>query len=211
MCYARKKLFYFIGRALQDELDIADQSQESAPSENVVRLRVVLENFKPVMKSAVKELRRAGLLLDIFGLDMNLQSTSQPTFSEPPHKPLSCQITVLCNDIQLVLRKLNYAIFRGEVFKMAAKSKFTFQYLCSMKTFLHNLMGNEAFKDRLVQHMQRVLPILSEPESSVIPQLKINRDLVEVQGGWFWSFSAGSFVHGIISESQVRGILTLTI
>ena len=197
MCYARKKLFYFIGRALQDELDITDQSQESAPSENVVRLRVVLENFKPMMKSAVKELRRAGLLLDIFGLDMNLQSTSQPTFSEPPHKPLSCQITVLCNDIQLVLRKLNYAIFRGEVFKMAAKSKFTFQYLCSMKTFLHNLMG--------------VLPILSEPESSVIPQLKINRHLVEVQGGWFWSFSAGSFVHGIISESQVTGILTLTI
>ena len=172
---------------------------------------MVLENFKPMMKSAVKELRRAGLLLDIFGLDMNLQSTSQPTFSEPPHKPLSCQITVLCNDIQLVLRKLNYAIFRGEVFKMAAKSKFTFQYLCSMKTFLHNLMGNEAFKDRLVQHMQRVLPILSEPESSVIPQLKINRDLVEVQGGWFWSFPAGSFVHGIISESQMRGILTLTI
>jgi len=65
-----------------------------------------------------------------------------------------------------------------------------------MKTFLHNLMGNEAFKDRLVQHMQRVLPILSEPESSIIPQLKINRDLVEVQGGWFWSFSAGPFVHG---------------
>ena len=87
---------------------------------------------------------------------------------------------------------------------MTTKSQFTYQYLCNMKTFLNNLMGNEAFKDRLVQHIQRVLPILSEPESSVIPQLKVNRDLIEVQGGWFWSFSAGSFVQGILSESQVR-------
>ena len=98
------------------------QSQESSPSENVLRLCVVLENFKPMMTSSVKELRRAGLLLDTFGLDMNLpNSTSQPTWSEEaPHKPLSCQITVLCNDIQLILRKLNYAIYRGEIYKMAA-------------------------------------------------------------------------------------------
>ena len=181
------------------------QSQDqSAPSENVVRLRVVLENFKPMMTSTVKELRRAGLLLDTFGLDINLPNESQPALPEQaPHKPLSCQITVLCNDIQLVLRKLNYAVFRGEVYKMTTKSQFTYQYLCNMKTFLNNLMGNEAFKDRLVQHIQRVLPILSEPENSIIPQLKVNRDLIEVQGGWFWSFSAGSFVQGILSESQV--------
>ena len=196
----------FISSALQDELDINSQSQDqSAPSENVVRLRVVLENFKPMMTSTVKELRRAGLLLDTFGLDINLPNESQPAWPEQAlHKPLSCKITVLCNDIQFVLRKLNYAVYRGEVYKMTTKSQFTYQYLCNMKTFLNNLMGNEAFKDRLVQHIQRVLPILSEPESSVIPQLKVNRDLIEVQGGWFWSFSAGSFVQGILSESQVR-------
>ena len=72
-----------------------------------------------------------------------------------------------------------------------------------MKTFLLNLMGNETFKDRLVQHFQRVLPLLSEPESSLISQLKIDRNLVEVQDGWLWSFSAGSFVQGVIPESEV--------
>ena len=67
-------------------------------------------------------------------------------------------------------------------------------------------MGNEFFKERLVQHFQRVLPLLSEPESSLIGQLKIDRDLVEVQDGWLWSFSAGSFLQGAIPESQVRRI-----
>jgi len=197
-----------IGRALQEELhgDFHEESQESAPTENVVRLRVVLESFQTMMAASVSELRRAGLVLDTFGFDNNLQSTSQTALPDPPHKPLSCPVTVLCNDIQIVMKKLQYAVYRGEVYKLAAKSQFTFQYLCTMKTFLHSLMGNEAFKDRLVQHIQRVLPILSEPESSFIRQIKIDRDLIEVQDGWFWSFSSGSFVQGIISESQVRRI-----
>ena len=85
-----------------------------------------------------------------------------------------------------------------------AESQFTFKFLCPMKTFLLNLMGNETFKDRLVKHFQHVLPLLSEPESNLISQLTIDRNLVEVQDGWLWSFSAGSFVQGVISESKVR-------
>lgn len=197
-------------RALQEELhvDIPEEYQESALTENVVRLRVVLESFQTMMTASVSELRRAGLVLDTFGLDNKLQSTSQSALSDRPHKPLSCPITVLCNDIQIVMKKLQYAVYQ-----LAAKSQFTFQYLCTMKTFLHNLMGNEAFKDRLVLHIQRVLPILSEPESSLIRQIKIDRDLIEVQDGWFWSFSSGSFVQGTISGSQVRcmyGTILLT-
>ena len=86
-----------------------------------------------------------------------------------------------------MLRKLNYPTFRGEVFKMVAKSKFTFQYPC-IKHFCTTWLGNEAFRDRLVRHMQRILPILSKPESSPISQLKMNKDLIEMQRGWFWSF-----------------------
>ena len=77
-----------------------------------------------------------------------------------------------------------------------------------MKTFLLNLMGKETFKDRLVQHFQRVLPLLSEPESNLISQLTIDRNLVEVQDGWLWSFSAGSFVQGVIPESEVSRTCT---
>ena len=94
-------------------------------------------------------------------------------------------------------------MYRGDVYKKVAESQFTFKFLCPMKTFLLNLMGNETFKDRLVQHFQRVLPLLSEPESNLISQLTIDRNLVEVQDGWLWSFSAGSFVQGVIPESEV--------
>ena len=99
-------------------------------------------------------------------------------------------------------------MYRGDVYKRVAESQFTFKFLCPMKTFLLNLMGNETFKDRLVQHFQRVLPLLSEPESNLISQLTIDRNLVEVQDGWLWSFSAGSFVQGVIPESEVSRTCT---
>lgn len=101
------------------------------------------------------------------------------------------------------MKKLHFSVYRGDVYKKVAESQFTFKFLCPMKTFLLNLMGNETFKDRLVQHFQRVLPLLSEPEGNLISQLKIDRNLVEVQDGWLWSFSADSFVQGVIPESEV--------
>ena len=157
-----------------------------------------------MLTTSVGELRRASIEIDTFGLDGIDSSTTQTSLSSSPQKPLSCPVAVLCNGIQLAMRKLYYTVHRGEVCKQVPKSQFTYSYLCPMKTFLHHLMGNEVFKDRLVQHIQQVLPILSEPECSLMRQLKIEKDLVEVQDGWFWSFSSGSFIQEIIPESQVR-------
>ena len=54
---------FFIDSALQDEIDISDdeQSQEMLSAKNVVRVQVLREEFKPMMTTSVRELRRAGL------------------------------------------------------------------------------------------------------------------------------------------------------
>ena len=144
--------------------------------------------------------------MDVFGLDDSVTAAAMQTTKSSLNKPLSCPIKILGNDIQLAMKKLHYVTYRGDVYKKVAEAQFTFQYLCSMKTFLHKLMGNEAFKDRLVQHLPRQLPTLSEPESSLMHQLKIDKDLIEVNDGWFWSFTSGSFVQGIIPDSQVKNM-----
>ena len=174
ICFEFFLPFLLYCRALQQELAVSDDegSQFSSLTENVVRLRVVNKDFKAMMVNSVSELRRAGLMIDTFGLDDIVPSTTQTSVSPSLHKPLSNPVTVLCNDIQLAMRKLHYTIYRGDIYKQVAKAHFTFQYLCSMKTFLHSLMGNQAFKDRLIQHIQRVLPIMSEPDSSLMPNSK---------------------------------------
>ena len=54
---------FFIDSALQDEIDISDdeQSQEMLSAKNMVRVQVLREEFKPMMTTSVRELRRAGL------------------------------------------------------------------------------------------------------------------------------------------------------
>ena len=152
---------FFIDSALQDEIDISDdeQSQEMLSTENVVRVRVLREEFKPMMTTSIRELRRAGLKIDCFGLHENESSTPGVEIPCTPHKPLSCPLTVLCNDIHAAMKKLQFSVYRGDVYKKVAESQFTFKFLCSMKSFLLNLMGNKCFKDRLVQHFQRVLTL----------------------------------------------------
>ena len=56
-------LLFFIDSALQDEIDISDdeQSQEMLSTENVDRVQVLREEFKPMMTTSVRELLRAGL------------------------------------------------------------------------------------------------------------------------------------------------------
>ncbi|CAH3146185.1 unnamed protein product [Porites lobata] len=167
-------------------------------TENVVHVRVLREEFKPMMTTIYPRIA---------------PRCSTPGVEIPctPHKPLSCLLTVLCNDIHAAMKKLQFSVYRGDVYKKVAESQFTFKFLCSMKSFLLNLMGNECFKDRLVQHFQRVLALLSEPESSLIGQLNIDRNLVEVQNGWFWSFSEGAFAQGVIPESEVRAYVFISI
>ena len=165
--------------------------------------RVLLDEFKPMMAASIQELRRAGLKIDCFGLHEDTDRMLSVALPSMLNKPLSCPITVLCNDICAAMKKLHFSVYRGDVYKKVAESQFTSKFLCPMKTFLLNLMGNETFKDRLVQHFQHVPPLLSEPEGSLISQLKIDHNLIEVQDGWLWSFSAGSFVQGVIPESEV--------
>ena len=49
-------------RALQEQIEISgdEQSQEVSSTENVVRVRVLHEDFKPMMAASIQELRRAG-------------------------------------------------------------------------------------------------------------------------------------------------------
>ena len=89
----------FVDSASQDEINISDgkQSQEILSTENVLRVRVLREEFKPMMTTSIRELRRAGLKIDCFGRHGNKKSTPGVQTPLTTHKPLSCPVTVLCN------------------------------------------------------------------------------------------------------------------
>ena len=88
---------FFIDSALQDDTDTSDdeQSQEMLSTENVVRVQVLREEFKPMMTTSIRELRRAGLKIDCFGLHGNESSTPGVEILCTRHKPSSCPLSSL--------------------------------------------------------------------------------------------------------------------
>ena len=162
-----------------------------------VRLQAVCSVFASELQSwTIPALDRAGLQLDVFGL----QSVSQPE-NQPVGKVLAASpVVVALNEIERAMSKLGYALHRGEVFKKNSAVKFTFEHACTVKKFLSVLARNEHLKDRIVTHFSKLESVLVDTECEFTSQLRINYDLIEVSDGWFFCASKRKFVQSAIQD-----------
>jgi hypothetical protein len=93
---------------------------------------------------------------------------------------LGDKLTVLINDIAIAMKFLDYALYRGTIYKKCEKSKFTFLYKCDVGVFIHSLAANESFKSRLLANMKKVIDILSDVHCEVIRPIVVDYNLIEV-------------------------------
>ena len=170
-------------------------------TDKVVHLHVVDQQFYAAITAATDEMAKAGLQLHTFGVRMSSESAN--AVLPRSFKPLASPITILCNDIETLMNTLGYRCHRGSIFRKNPECFFTYSYRGTMKSFLHKCASNDSMKDRLVRHMSKLLPILSDPDCEVLPTIKIDYDLIEVSDGWFWSFSRGRFVQDALSKEMV--------
>ena len=186
--------------SLRDELVEEPLGSAMNGSEHVVRLQVVSSSFCSTLRDkAVPALIRAGLKFDVYGIE----NCSVPFGSENPTKALASPIVVAMNDIERAMKKLGYALYRGEVFKKVGPSKYTFQHCCTVRKFLSLLGNSEHFKETIIKHLNKLDSILGDPESEFPRQLKINYDLIEVSDGFCFSISERRFVENAIRDSEV--------
>ena len=170
-------------------------------TDRVVHLHVVDSEFSTALSLATGEMVKAGLQLHQFGIATKECSTMPTTY-----KPLAGPITVLCNDIETLMKAMGYRCYRGNIVRKIAESTGTFTFRGTMKSFLHKCASNDSLKDRMVRHMSKLIPILSDPDCELLPTIIINYDLIEVSNGWFWSFSKGTFLKNAISPDMIGNV-----
>lgn len=186
--------------SLKDELMEEPLGSAMNGSERVVRLQVVSSSFCSTLRDkAVPALIRSGLKFDVYGIE----NCSVPSGSEIRTKALASPIVVAMNDIERAMKKLGYALYRGEVYKKVGSSKYTFEHCCTVKKFLSLLGNSEHFKETIIKHLNKLDSILGDPESEFPRQLKINYDLIEVSDGFCFSISERRFVENAIRDSDV--------
>ncbi|XP_048589692.1 uncharacterized protein LOC116617698 [Nematostella vectensis] len=196
--FTNKSFQFFLGKLCDELGEEIDEEGLFEANEHVVRIRVCRQTLQTILREATSKLHKAGLQFDCFGL----LDVSLPCSIPVEITPLSGPLAVLIKDIERAMDKLEYVAFKGCVYHLTPGATYTYSQLCTMKAFLHCLMANNGFRDRLVKHFPRVLTILGDEECRMIPQLHIERDLVEVNDGWCWSFASNQFVNNAISKSQ---------
>lgn len=83
------------------------------------------------------------------------------------------KLTALINDIGIATKSMEYALFRGKIYKKCPMAKFTYAHECEVKAFINCLAANESFKSNLPQNMRKVINVLAD--SSDMRRLKPDR------------------------------------
>ena len=101
------------------------------------------------------------------------------------------------------MQKLQYASYRGKLYKKDPRAIYTYTYKCKARNFINTLATNEQFKSRLIQYMKRIIELLSDPHCELFHPLVISYDLIEVNDGVCWSLKDRAFKENAIEERQI--------
>ena len=176
---------------------------ENCGTESAARVCLVNPSFNAPLQLAVKKMQDAKLVIDQFCFSLeNLNSAP-----ENDETRLSDKLTVLINDIGIAMKSMEYALFRGKIYKKCPMAKFTYAYKCEVKAFINCLAANESFKSRLLQSMRKVIDVLADPDCEVIRPICVDYNLIEVNSGQCWSIKERSFLNSPIPEEKI-GLVT---
>ena len=172
-------------------------------TENVVRCCLINPSYSSTLQEAITKLLDAKLTIDLFGF----HDEGQGTTKVDDDARLSDQLTVLINDIGIAMKKLEYALLRGKIYKKKSEAKYTYAYKCEVSAFVNCLAANEYFKGRPLKNMRRVIDTLADPDCEVIRPISVDYNLIEVNAGHCWSIKERRFLESPIPEEKI-GLVT---
>ena len=179
------------GYCFRDELErFVDDSDsvdlDKCGTENVVRVWLVDSSFHSNFSFALRKLQDAKLVIDQFGFHLDVTGIQRGNETIDEQARLSDKLTVLVNDIDAAMKRLENPLCGGNVYKECDKAKYTYSFKCEVEAFVDGLEANELFKARLLKDMdvKKVMEILANPHCEVIRPLCVDYNLIEVNDGW---------------------------
>ena len=112
--------FHEENRSLRGLSPLSSQEQEDCGGENVVRVTLINPSFQQSLTKALEKMIEAKLQIDKFGF--NSSNITKMT----GEKRLSDKLTILVNDITIAMQQLEYASYRGKIYKRDPKAKYTY-------------------------------------------------------------------------------------
>ena len=116
---------------------------EECGEENVVQVTIINKKFQSSLASAIERLIEAKLQIDKYGFTASSIPVQPPSpMVQNDEKRFSDELTILVNDICIAMEKLNYATYRGKVYKKESRENYTFWYRSKAPAFVNTPATN---------------------------------------------------------------------
>ena len=94
-------------------------------------------------------------------------------------KPTS-KINIAIDVVRRIMKKRNYALYDGSIYRLAPDAKFTFVLCSNVKDFLLNMLGNTEVADIILPYMQMITGTLFDQACHLTQPISMAMNLIEV-------------------------------
>ena len=151
-----------------------------------------------LLNSTYEQLLKSGVELSI----------KQITTRQDPHKTyFSSEPKGVDKSMAILLHHLveqGLAIRQGFVYAKVLGSTCTYFSAFTVETFVHKCLSNPMIRGKIsLSHVTTLVARMGHVDFSMIPQLEINQDLIEVSDGKVWDLSKLAFVDNPITPDMI--------
>ena len=169
-------------------------------SDTPCRMTLCNHLYKADVKLMVRSLRADGIPISV-------AKEILPTTDEPLRLNQRTGVLAAIEAVREAMYNGNHTLFRGQVHSMPKKARFTFIPLESVEDYCQKLLKYPSISHYLANHIEVVVKRLKHPACAIIPQMKINFDLIEVNDGICWQISKRDFIPCPYDQDQI-GIIS---
>ena len=152
--------------------------------------------MKDEVKRMMQSLRADGLKFEVN--DEIAKTTNQLPTDKPPtglHKAIQAVRTSMVDG--------QHALHKGFVYSKVEEAKFTYFPLDTVEDYLNRILQYEDVALSLLGHTKAIVDLLKSPACTIVKQMAVNYDLIEVMNGKCWQISARKFIDCPYNEDDV--------
>ncbi|XP_066928609.1 uncharacterized protein [Clytia hemisphaerica] len=156
------------------EKPVFSEFEEGEPLAKLKIRPTLPENIKEEILKTIDDMK-------IFKINFSLDVSDTLESSEVSAKFIPTDpICIAVDHIERHMRKKNYAISQGKIYKKAPDSQFTYVYCITVPKYLKKLLGIAKIANKLASHITAVSNLLSDPDCGLIKPIKILYNIIEV-------------------------------
>jgi hypothetical protein len=168
-------------------------------NETPLHIYTVNPNTTDIVRNLVTQLSRLSIRVSMDSWTPDGHEQRQIAYNSVQKKGVDKSLEVL---LDFTVRN-KFAIRQGRVYCLVPGASFTMVAAYTVEAYVHKCLENAELKSKIsVTHLKALWTTIGHKDFSMIPQLTIDQDLIEVNGGKCWHLPSMSFINTPLTPQE---------